>query len=491
MPFLLKFSSEISRLHILFNYSSTNSHIKAESIQLHAHGQNGHPSRTEKCCSRLSQSMESAPWIPISKMQALSFRERPLKGSIVVSKVQIPRPAEGEAESLRLKVWNAFKSKAEGIKKLDPPAACSTYDGEWVGVRNAFKTTQDSQVNMTDREKFNLIEQNRLNDLTLFYLSGGAWFRAGPPGARPLIKKICERIGCRAFTFQYRLVPQYTLPTLVLDVLTAYFYLLSPPPGSFHEPVDPKKLILVGESGGGILHLDILQFLQYLHTTDPNENSRMDIFGRNVPLDMPAGCAIICPGADIALSLPSVKKYEKTDWLSECAPWREPNFPADSIWPSDPPRGDLHCDNSAICHPFVDPSSWADWRGMPLMWIACGQETYSDGIKFLVRNIRASAVSVKFVDYEFMPHVWNVVIPALPQSQHVMKLWAEVCLELGSSVVGKRQSDVWYVRLGDLETVRQKFDDLLDLSNDEVLKRMRAARDELAMFVWRGPAAKL
>jgi hypothetical protein len=55
----------------------------------------------------------------------------------------------------------------------------------------------------------------------------------------------------------------------------------------------------------------------------------------------------------------------------------------------------------------------------------------------------------------------------------------------------KRQSDVWYVRLGDLETVRQKFDDLLDLSNDEVLKRMRAARDELAMFVWRGPAAKL
>lgn len=119
---------------------------------------------------------KSAPWIPISKMQALSFRERPLKGSIVVSKVQIPRPAEGEAESLRLKVWNAFKSRAEGIEKLDPPAACSTYDGEWIGVRNASKTTQDSQVNMTDQEKFNLIEQNRLNDLTLFYLSGGAWF---------------------------------------------------------------------------------------------------------------------------------------------------------------------------------------------------------------------------------------------------------------------------------------------------------------------------
>jgi hypothetical protein len=272
--------------------------------------------------------------------------------------------------------------------------------------------------------------------------------------------------------------------------LTAYFYLLSPPPGSFHEPVDPKKLILVGESGGGILHLDILQFLQYIYNnTSPKENPRLHFFGRDVPLDMPAGCAIICPGADLALSLPSVKKYEKSDWLSEGAPWLQHNFPADSIWPSDPPRGDLHCDNSAICHPFIDPSTWTDWRGMPPMWIACGEETYSDGIKFLVRNLKASGVSITFVEYEFMPHVWNVVMHFLPQSQHVTKLWAKACMELGSSPVNKRRSEVWYVKLGNLEMIQKSFDNLLDLPNDEVLKRMRAARDELAKFVWRGPVA--
>lgn len=93
----------------------------------------------------------------------------------MVSKVQIPRSAEEEAESLRVKVWDAFKSKAEGIEKLDPPAACSCYDGEWIGVDNERKTTRDAQDGMTEQGKYNLIEQNRRNDLTFFYLSGGAW----------------------------------------------------------------------------------------------------------------------------------------------------------------------------------------------------------------------------------------------------------------------------------------------------------------------------
>lgn len=83
------------------------------------------------------------------------------------------------------------------------------------------------------------------------------------------------------------------------------------------------------------------------------------------------------------------------------------------------------------------------------MWIACGEETYADGIKFLVRNIKASGGLVIFVEYEFMPHVWNVVIPSLPQSQHVMKLWAKACMELGASFVHK--SEAWYVKLGNLE----------------------------------------
>ncbi|PWY95177.1 alpha/beta-hydrolase [Aspergillus sclerotioniger CBS 115572] len=423
---------------------------------------------------------KSAPWIPISTMQAQSFRERPLKGPILVSKIEIPRPDQEEGEALRSQVWDLYKAKSRGGEKLDPPAPCASYKGEWIGV---MKDGNAPSPDMSEHERFKAIEQNSPSDVTLFYLSGGAWFRAGPPGARPLIKQLCDRSGSRVFTFQYRLVPQYTLPTLLLDVLVAYLYLLSPPPGSFHKPIDPEKLILVGESGGTDLHLYLLQFLQSLLRSS---NLTIRFNNRDVQIAMPKGCAFISPGCDMALSLPSVKKFEPYDWLSGGAPWLQPNFPADGIWPSNPPRGDLHCDNSALCHPLVDPSTWTDWTGMPPVWIAAGDETYADGIKFLVKNLEASGVSVTFVQYEHMPHVWNVVMPFLPQSKHVMKLWGEACKGFAES--SAPNSAAYYVKLGKLETVPIDIKQVLDIPNVEVLRRMTTAKNELAKFVWKGPA---
>lgn len=279
-------------------------------------------------------------------------------------------------------------------------------------------------------------------------------------------------------------MPQYTLPTLVLDTLVAYFYLIAPPPGSLHKPIDPKKIVLVGESGGGVLHLHLLQFLQSMLRRW--ERAVITVNGRDIPIEMPRGCAFVCPGADFALALPSVEKFKLVDWLSEGAPWVQPGFPADKVWPANPPRGDLHCDNSAICHPLIDPSTWTDWKGMPPMWIACGEETLSDGVKFLVRNLKASGVSVTFLQYEYMPHVWNVIMPALPQSRHCMKLWGEACLTIGTEA-HERTSTAHLVKLGQLEMIPRGFESLLDIPTDEVLKRMRAARDRLAKFIWEGP----
>lgn len=119
---------------------------------------------------------KSAPRIPISKMQAQSFRERPLKGPILVSKVKIPRPNDEEGEALHSKLLDVFKAKSEGVEQLDPPAApCASYDGEWIGVRKDVKDPKAPQPDVSEREKFNGIQQNRQNDITLFYVSGGAW----------------------------------------------------------------------------------------------------------------------------------------------------------------------------------------------------------------------------------------------------------------------------------------------------------------------------
>ncbi|KAJ5638270.1 alpha/beta-hydrolase [Penicillium lividum] len=419
------------------------------------------PEAQKKAVLSFRKAFKSAPWLPISHIQKQSFRERPLKGPIIVSRIEIPRPNDEEDERIRSKLWDLYTTTSEGHERLDAPSPCCSYVGEWIGIRKDADTTAP-QLNMSEKEKFRDIEQNTDNDSVIFFLFGGA------------------------FLSSKRSAPDETVKSnqRIAYVLVAFFYLVSPPAGSFHKPIDPKKIILASDSGGALLHLHLLQFLQSLIRSAKNDTPSFRFNNREIHAQMPRGCAFVSPGADMALSLPSVKKFESSEWMSEGAPWLNPKYPTDSIWPANPPRGDLHCDNSALCHPLVDPSAWIDWSGMPPMWIACGEETYTDGIKFLVQNIRASNVPVTFVQYEFMPHVWNVVMPALPQSRHSMNLWGQACKDL--ALGNQQDSSAYYVKLGDLKMIPMDFKGLLDIPREEVLRRMRAARDELAKFVWTG-----
>ncbi|KAJ5088110.1 alpha/beta-hydrolase [Penicillium angulare] len=442
------------------------------------------PEYQKKVVLGFRKAWKAAPWIPISQMQAHSFRERPLKGPILVSKVDMPAPNEEEGEALRSQLWGHFQATSEGIEKFDPIAPCVSYKGEWIGVRKDVKDPKTSHPDISEQEKFRQIQQNVDNDKTIFYLCGGAFFRAGPPGAKPLIKQLVEKSGSRAFTFQPRLAPQYTIPSILLDVLAAYFYLVAPPPGAFHEPVEPQKIILVGESGGSLCHLHLLQIFRAMIRSARDQTPTIQFNGQTVPITMPLGCALISPGADLTLCLSSVNRNEWFEWMSEGAPWVQRNYPADEIWPTNPPRGDLHCDNSALCHPLIDPSTETDWSGMPPMWIACGEESYEDGIKFLVKNIHASGVPITFVQYEFMPHVWNVILPQLPQSRDTMTRWGLAIKEIGQG--RQRDPSAHFVKLGELETVPMNFEGLLDIPKDEVLKRMRDNRDKIAKYIWTG-----
>lgn len=48
------------------------------------------------------------------------------------------------------------------------------------------------------------------------------------------------------------------VPPPVADALASYLYLIRPPPGAKHKPVDPAKLTLAGDSAGGGLCLALL-----------------------------------------------------------------------------------------------------------------------------------------------------------------------------------------------------------------------------------------
>ncbi|KAL2005887.1 hypothetical protein VTN00DRAFT_10380 [Thermoascus crustaceus] len=121
-------------------------------------------------------------------------------------------------------------------------------------------------------------------------------------------------------------------------------------------------------------------------------------------------------------------------------------------------------------------------------WIAISK---MQAQSFRERPLKGS-ILVSKVKMRRPTHVWNVVMPFLPQSRHSVKLWGKACKELGTAAADdakeRRKSEVWFVKLAKLEMVKRDFEGLLDIPDGEVLKRMRAARDELAKYVWKGPA---
>jgi acetyl esterase/lipase len=53
----------------------------------------------------------------------------------------------------------------------------------------------------------------------------------------------------------YRLAPQNQFPAGLQDALAAYLYLLNPPKDAGFEPLNPKDIVITGDSAGGGLSL--------------------------------------------------------------------------------------------------------------------------------------------------------------------------------------------------------------------------------------------
>lgn len=129
----------------------------------------------------------------------------------------------------------------------------------------------------------------------ILYAHGGGYFFGSVDQERYSIQRHARKINGRVFAINYRLAPQYPFPCALHDILAAFLYLIRPPPGAPHKPVNPAHIVVVGDSAGGGL---ILAFLQVL---------------RDTKLPMPAGGVLISPWCDLTHSFPSVHTNTDTD----------------------------------------------------------------------------------------------------------------------------------------------------------------------------------
>ncbi|KIL68736.1 hypothetical protein M378DRAFT_70444 [Amanita muscaria Koide BX008] len=146
----------------------------------------------------------------------------------------------------------------------------------------------------------------------ILYAHGGGYFFGSVDQERYSIERFARKINGRVFAIDYRLAPQYPFPCAIHDLLAAYLYLIDPPEGADHRPVNPGHIVIAGDSAGGGLALALLQVL------------------RDSCLPMPAGGVLISPWCDLTHSFPSIHTNTETDVMPH---WGLSLMKPSILWP--------------------------------------------------------------------------------------------------------------------------------------------------------------
>lgn len=192
-----------------------------------------------------------------------------------------------------------YDAEAEREDELDEEAAAEAIAAE------------DSQgAAGTEDDAVPIEELDRLRRV-LLYIHGGGYYFGSINTHRYQIVRLARKMGGRAFCPNYRKAPGYPWPCPLQDCLAAYFYLTDPPPGAKHKAVDPKNIVLAGDSAGGGMCLAVLGVL------------------RDLGLPMPAGAVLISPWCDMTHSFPSILQNTDTDIIPPYGFVHKPS----TLWP--------------------------------------------------------------------------------------------------------------------------------------------------------------
>lgn len=388
-----------------------------------------------------------------------------------ISKVTFPAPeADGALRALTSAV-DALKADDETY--IIPPVL--DVEAEWTGHRSRV-TSKAPRPELSEQEHYDQLMSEVTSNVTIMYLHGGAMYLLDPASHRIPCARLAKRTGGRCLNVRYRLAPKNAFPAALLDTLIAYLSLLAPPPGSFHEPVPAKHVVFSGDSAGGNLSMCLLQLILQLHRFSPSgQTPKVRFHGKDVEVPLPAGVALNSGWLDLTRCLPSVYNNSEFDYLPKPPDSNTAHFPKDEIWPTDPPRGDLYCNTSMLCHPLVSPLAAKDWRGACPIYLVYGQECLTDEGRIVARHLVQQGVPVRYEEFEAMPHCFAMIFQHLEGSKKCYASWTQFITDVveGRTIqtrgvlVAAKTNEEKEVDVGEL---------LGELDNREVERRMEEAR---------------
>ncbi|KAF2852196.1 acetyl-hydrolase [Plenodomus tracheiphilus IPT5] len=350
---------------------------------------------------------------PISKMQHLTCKDGGVKGKIWVSKVKLPVTPEDDVRQLLFKAIDDMSTGGEQWTKPEN----QPLEAEWNGYRAGVKDDELESVSLTEPEKYQAMMKETTSKVTVLYFHGGAMYLLDPATYRPTTSRIAKETGGRVFNVRYRLSPQHPFPAALLDAFTAYLSLLHPPPGSPHTAVPANEIVFGGDSAGGTCCTALLQLLLQVHRshtpTPTNPHPTVLFHGQTVEIPLPAGLSLTSPWLDITRSLPSIESGTTYDYLPPPSHTSQKTFPKCDAWPASPPRAELYAESSALCHPLVSPLAARNWHNAPPVFISVGQEMLYDEIAVFAQRLAAQAVTVRWREFEAMPHCFAMLLEGL------------------------------------------------------------------------------
>ncbi|KAL7622268.1 hypothetical protein AAE478_007772 [Parahypoxylon ruwenzoriense] len=382
--------------------------------------------RSDLTISVMRSALDPAQAKTISETQAMTTRDPGVKGRLWVSTVASEVPPEHGIRDALVAAIDAMSDSgvqdAAAAHPLKVPDVVPV-EAEWTGYRA--NATPDSPLPaISEEQKYRELMKECKNATTVLYFHGGAYCLCDPVTHRPLVKKLAKLTGGRVYSVRYRLAPQNPFPAALLDALVSYFTLLYPPPGSLHDAVAPGDIVFAGDSAGGNLSLALLQTILEIR----RQGRRIAWFDKEREVPLPAGVTANSPWVDLVQSMPSWITNQKWCYLPRPRPLSDdvPQRAADDIWPTNPPRKHIYIDDAYALHPLgsLHLGRSGVWTDAPPIYICCGWECLTDESKYLVSRLVADGVRVVFEEYQAMPHVFALVVPALAESRRCLDGWA-------------------------------------------------------------------
>ena len=161
-----------------------------------------------------------------------------------------------------------------------------------------------------------------------------------------------------------------------------------------------------------------------------------------------------------------------------------PNFPHDSIWPTNPPRVETYCNASMVSHPLVSPlfARSASWEGAPPVYVCVGWDGMQDEAEVFARRVAEAGATVLFEGFVGMPHAFGMV-PWSKSGFRAFDGWAGFCRAVvGGELQGSEGSACWVDKVG---TVRRTALRDLGLKSDESVYMGRIPLDDKVVSEFR------